>query len=672
MGLLAPLLTRNWSGANDRWYPISSYAQDTSAGVDVSPETALNCSDFLACIRVMSETVAKLPANIIKKTDKGRTRSKALEHPMYTVLHDAPNSEMTKFTFYEMIIVDLVTWGRSYHQIVWNNGGRVDSLWRFNPARMEVKRGAKNELVYVYKTQSGTPKAYLPRDELDIVGPQGGRSLVSLARESIGLASAAAQYGGSFFANDATAGVVIKHPGQRRMDDASFKRLKREIEEVQRGAKNARKTLILEQGMDISRMSLPPNDAQFLETRRFAKEEIAGWCLVPPHLIGANEHSTYTNIEHQERAGVTNMAMPWTCRIENAVNNKFFLTPERNHRLEFDFKALMRGDSEARSKYYQTMISMGAYNRNEVRALEDFNPMPGEQGEIYTVQMATVDLKQVANGELFGPAAAKPAPEIKIEEEERSLLECDCNNHPLQLTWEEREMTYRSIAGPRLQLREIWRKPLVALGKRIVSAEVAEIRKQIKKHRSERQIDAFKVWLDDFYKAFQGNVQAAALPAFMTYAEQVNSAAAIEIGEAAPEVDEFTQSYANAFAQRYTGSSNGQLQNMDEFEEIEQRIEEWEEDRPENVADRERYQLESAVAAFVFLSYKRSRTWVTAGKNCPACNRMSGRTATWEEPFLNAGDEVGDADSDQTPVKTYSDTWHTPLHRGCDCYIVGS
>ena len=172
------MITRNWSGINDKYYPLYARAEQTAAGIEVSPDSALTNTDFLACIRVMSETIAKLPANIIeRKIVNGRPeRHKDITHPLYSIFHDQPNEETTAVTFYEMMVVDLVTWGRSQHQIIKTNDGSIDSLWRFNPARMEVKRAPDGKLVYIYTTADGKEKLYPKENVLDIVGPLGGRS----------------------------------------------------------------------------------------------------------------------------------------------------------------------------------------------------------------------------------------------------------------------------------------------------------------------------------------------------------------------------------------------------------------------------------------------------------------------------------------------------------------
>jgi len=670
MGILAPIarmITRNWSGINDKYYPLYARAEQTAAGIDVSPDSALTNTDFLACIRVMSETIAKLPANIIeRKVVKGKPeRHKDIMHPLYAIFHDQPNEEMTAFTFYEMMVVDLVTWGRSYHQVVKTKDGSINSLWRFNPARMEVKRAPGGELVYIYKTADGTDKPYMKDDVLDIVGPLGGRSLVSLAKESIGLSSAAAKYGGAFFANDATAGVVLKHPATLR--DKEYERLKKDYDDSQRGAANARKTLILENGMTIDRMSLPPDDAQFLQTRKFAREEIAGWCLVPPHLVGANDRSTYNTLEQQSRAAITNMALPWSRRIEIAVNNKFFLkTP---YRLEFNFKMLLRGDTAAQANYLNTMIANGTISRNEARAIEDMNPQDGKGGDIYTVQMATINLEAVVDNDPFGNPQAEPT-ENQNANERCACGKCD--NADKDLTIEQREMKYRAAVGARLRLREVWRSAIRAMALRIVKSEVTAIRKQINKQRSIeniRGIDEFKTWLDTFYKQGVKRVAQSVIPTFTAYANEVGAAAAAEIQEAIPNLDQFIQDYAENYAKSYAGSSNGQLQNMDEFEEIEQRLDEWEEGRPDKETDRQRFQLEAAAAVAVFGYYTKTWTWVTSGKNCPLCNSMSGKTASKSQPFLEKGDVLEGGDN-QTPLEIFKPTFHTPLHRGCDCYIA--
>ena len=272
------------------------YFGTSGSGKSVTARSAIQVSTVYACVRVIAETVASLPLHVYEVTDKGST--KAQEHPLYRLLHDEPNSEMTSFVWREAMLTHLLLWGNSYSQIIRNGRGHILGLYPLLPDRMEVDRDSAGTLTYTYSLASGQTVRLLPEDVLHIpgLGFDGvmGYSPIALEKNAIGLGIAAEEYGSKFFSNGATPSGVLTHPNTVK----DPKKLRESWNAAYGGSANSGKVAILEENMKFERISMPNNEAQFLETRKFQVSEICRIYRVPPHLIGDLEHATFSNIEH--------------------------------------------------------------------------------------------------------------------------------------------------------------------------------------------------------------------------------------------------------------------------------------------------------------------------------------------------------------------------------------
>ncbi|MCM8710811.1 phage portal protein [Clostridium sp. SYSU_GA19001] len=354
------------------------------AGVVVNEETAMRISAVYACVRVIAETVASLPLPLYKRLPRGK--EKATYHPLYTVLHDMPNSDMTSFSFRETMMTHLLLWGNAYAQII-KRGNQIAELWPLHPAYVRVEREpGTNKLIYRYT--GGTQEiVYSSEQILHICGLSfdgiKGLSPISMARETIGLAQATEEFGSRFFSNGARPGGILQHPGIVKDPE----RLRKSWEEVYKGVQNSHKIAVLEEGMTYKEIGIPPNDAQFLETRKFQLNEICRIFRVPPHLIGDLERATFSNIEHQSIDFVVHTIRPWLVRWEQAIQKA--LIPEEERALyftKFTVDGLLRGDFKTRMDGYAVGRQNGWYSANDIREFEDLNPIPEEMGgDLYLV-----------------------------------------------------------------------------------------------------------------------------------------------------------------------------------------------------------------------------------------------------------------------------------------------
>jgi HK97 family phage portal protein len=356
----------------------------SDAGIAVNEHTALNYSSVLACVRVLSETLGSMPCITYRAVDQ--SREKASGHYAYRLLHDEPNPEHTPATFFETQMNQCARWGNSYAWIEWNNAGRPKALWPLNPAHMTVRR-VKRRLVYDYQDPDGEMTGkYLAEDILHVrtIGDDMvGWSPIRLARESIGTGMAAAKFGAKLFANGAKIGGILQVPGKLK-DKPQFTA---DFNKAYGSAENAQKTLVVDDGAKFIATSIPPDDAQFLETRKFQRTEIASIYRVPPHMIGDLERATFSNIEHQSLMFLSYTMLPWIKRFEQEITKKLL---GGGYFAKFQVLELLRGDMKTRFESYGIGIKDGWLCQNEVRAWEELPPIPG--GDVYRMQMQMVPL----------------------------------------------------------------------------------------------------------------------------------------------------------------------------------------------------------------------------------------------------------------------------------------
>lgn len=365
----------------------------TAAGKSVNERSAMQLTAVYACVRILAEGIAGLPLHLYK-CGKNGSREKAVDHPLYFLLHDEPNPEMTSFVFRETLMTHLLLYGNCYCQIIRDGRGQVTALYPLMPNQMSVDRDEKGQLYYTYlrsgeevDTMKKGTVYLLPEDVLHIpaLGFDGlvGYSPIAMAKNSIGMGLACEEYGAKFFANGAAPSGVLEHPGTIK----DITRLRESWNAIYGGSKNAGKVAILEEGMHYSPISISPNEAQFLETRKFQVDEIARIFHVPPHMIGDLERSTFSNIEQQSLEFVKYTLNPWVCRWEQALTRSLLSPKEkREYSIKFNVDGLLRGDYQSRMNGYAVGRQNGWMSANDIRELENMDKISEEQGgDLYLV-----------------------------------------------------------------------------------------------------------------------------------------------------------------------------------------------------------------------------------------------------------------------------------------------
>ena len=357
----------------------SFYFGMSGSGKSVSPTSAIQVSAVYACVRVIAETIASLPFHVYEATDEGSR--KAIEHPLYRLIHDEPNLEMTSFVWRETMLTHLLLYGNSYCQIIRTGRSKIDSLYPLLPDHMEVDRDSKGNLTYTYTTSDGKTWALDPTEVLHVpgLGFDGvvGYSPIALEKSAIGLGIAAEEYGSKFFSNGARPSGILTHPNTVK----DPKKLRESWNAAYGGSVNSGKVAVLEENMSYTPISIPNSEAQFLETRKFQVSEICRIYRVPPHMVGDLEHATFSNIEHQSISFAVHTIRPWVVRIEQAMNRALFAEKEKGvFYVRFNMDGLMRGAYKERMEGYAIGRQNGWLSMNDIRGLENMNPVSEEDG----------------------------------------------------------------------------------------------------------------------------------------------------------------------------------------------------------------------------------------------------------------------------------------------------
>lgn len=376
----------------------------SSSGKVVNERTAMQMTAVYSCVRILSEAIAGLPLFVYKYGDDG-SKDKYLDHPLWRVLHDEPNPEMTSFVFRETMMNHLLLTGNAYAQIIRNARGDVVALYPLMPDRMTVDRDSHGRLFYRYRKSIDDPPEVsgnkpndvilAPSDVLHILGlgfdGLVGYSPIAMAKNAVGLAIAAEEYGAKFFANGAAPGGVLEHPGTIKDPE----RIRQSWQSTFGGSNNSNKIAVLEEGLKYTPIAISPEQAQFLETRKFQINEIARIFRVPPHMLADLEKSSFSNIEQQSLEFVKYTLDPWVIRWEQAMNKSLLLESEKKDVFtKFNVDGLLRGDYASRMTGYATARQNGWMSANDIRQLENLDRIPVELGgDLYLINGAMTKLQ---------------------------------------------------------------------------------------------------------------------------------------------------------------------------------------------------------------------------------------------------------------------------------------
>jgi len=632
-----------------------SYGTSTATGKRINEVTAMGNTALSACVSLLSETVATLPLHIYRRD--GRNREVESNHPTARLIAD-PNPEMDAVQFRETLQAHALTWGNGFAEIEYNNAGLPIRLWPLLPHKTTMHRDDRGQSYY---TTTVTGRTFvLPADRVfHLVGPgyDGllGRSPIRQHREALGLSSAAEQFGAAWFGNGSRPSGVLTHPAALSRDAKS--NLRKSWEAAHSGLTNSQRVAVLEEGVKWESIGIPPEDAQFLETRKFQVEEIARIYRVPLHLIQHMEKSTSwgSGIEELGQGLVTYTLQPWLVRWEQRIDSRLIPGGDRGTRYaKHAVEGLLRGDSAKRAEFYSRMIQIGVYSLNEVRALEDHNPIDG--GDAHFVPLNLIPLDQATREMVLEPREAEPV-------ETRSLPKT-----------EERNLRLRR------RQRDAYRPLFLSAAERVVRWEIARLEAALKRARAANNPDVMGEFVGDSADALRAYVSRQFGPVIASYAEAMWMQAVEELAseQDMPEdfrafVDEYREGIANRWANESQASIRGIIANggdpEDIFDALEMRLGSWEVDRAESQTNAEAVQSTGAFmkAAYGYLGVQVLR-WAANPGACELCQQMDGRTVSITEPFIPEGGTVNAPNV--SPLVVTRNIGHPPLHKGCGCDVV--
>ena len=652
----------------------------TESGVDVNESSASNLSAVYNAINIISGTISTLPIHLYKKTSNNK-RKIITDHPSLMRLKYRANPLIPAINFREAITAHILAWGNCYAEKVYNVLGQIVELWPITPDRVNP-RWNNGTIEYEVKV-SGKPDVIIKRENMLHIAGLGydgliGYSVIRKAAESIGLSLGAEKFGARYFGANTNMGGAIKYP--RALGSDGKKNLKESLADYT-GGKYSHRWMILEQGMEIEKLGFSPDESQFLQTRKFQISEIARWFNLPPHKLKDLERATFSNIEEQQTEYVTDTLVPWLTKIEQ--NYGIQLLTEKEHRLGYYFKhsvkGLLRGNSAARADYYTKRFYLGTITPNEIRSYEDEDPLDSDNADKTYIQMNLMPLDDIDKA-----IDAKLTPK-KIPGEDITVENEPPEPEQKSLDWAKNQVkliTYRNIiARDKISKRYhplikdaasqvIWREG-------ILINRIFKGKNSLNENRANGNIEQD---IEATYKTFKPYVEKKMLPVFMAFADSVFNQALLEIGESVDEVpDDIVleiNRYTDVYAKRHIGSSSGQLIKIlndsgDDFQDqIQQRLDEWQETRASKIANNETVRLASFMAQTTFFSYGYKTYWrIRGAETCPYCRALNGKTVSQGQSFFEGGEEHEPKGAKNGPMLIRSTVMHPPLHRGCDCFI---
>jgi HK97 family phage portal protein len=588
---------------------------------------------------------------------------------------------MTSFEFWEMAIVHLLLWGNFYAEIVVDGRGEVAALWPIPPRLVTPRRLANKRLVYDLEIPED-PRTFDAEWVFHVPSMRTnglkGLSVVGQAREAIGLGMAAERYGAAVFGNGVVPGGVLEHPGE--LSDGAYERLQATWKDRHQGLDNAHRLAILEEGMKYNKIGVPPEDAQFLETRKFQRSEVAGMFRVPPHMIGDLDRATFSNIEHQSTEYVVYSLQPWLRRIEaRALVSLLLRKDQERFFAEFLVDGLLRGDSVSRNQAYSTARNWGWMSVNEIRQRENLNPIDG--GDVFLQPMKMVEAGGDGSGtDRSGRTGRTGQMGWTGAVERRSAEEV------------------AAVGQERQRMAGSFRRQMGDVAQRVVNREVNDVRnaarRLLKAERARsgdrpeqggrlerRSVAEFETWVQEFYREHGHTAREYLLSTMTSAAELTVDSVERETGRRWPddELESWVYNYTDSRCNVWVGDHRravigatraAQDAGEDPLPAVEAALDEIQATAAERFSRDQGTRLINAVATTIYAYFVLRMIWYSFGESCDYCKQLNGREIGPSQFFLQMGDELVDAVG--SALRMAGNVRHAPLHDGCDCQVVAA
>lgn len=508
----------NWPGDGIR----------TAAGTTVTEEKALALSAVWRAVRLCTQDIASMPFLLYSRKERGKER--ALGHPLYTLLHDRPNPEMSSHIYWETVQGHIELWGNHYSEIQYRGDGSVAALWPLMPDRTWPER-KNGEKVYHTRLPSGETKTLSDARVFHVPGfgfdGLVGKSPIALAREALGFHLAVREYGARYFGNGARSSGVLMHP--EHIGPEALQSIRNDWERLHSGLDNSHRIAILEEGVTYQQISISPEDSQFLETQRFGIQDVARWFGVPLHMLADNSMSPASNVEQASLDWVMHGIRPRAVRIEKAVN--WDIVPQGKLFAEFLLVSLLRGDMAARGQFYNTMFNLGAMSQNDIREAENMNAI--ENGDTYYVP-----LNMIPSQFAMLPPEPAPAPSVPAEEEEDEPAE---PKEPAPTRNRKVQLRQRLAKQYQVLFRDAATR---ALSRELIAARRARAKGP----------QGFASWREEFYPKHRDYLAGVFLPVLNAYGSSAADCTGMDL-----DVDGLATLAASDAAERWVEVSNADI-----------------------------------------------------------------------------------------------------------------
>lgn len=632
-------------------------------GRPVNDQRALSLSAIYNAVSVIAGDLATVSLKLYRARDDGG-REEERGHALWDLLTLSPAEGITSADWREASQGHLLLRGNAYSEIVRMGNGHVDQLRIHAPT--DVQR-VTVEGTSVYKIVPER-RWVMGGDMLHVHGPGGngidGWSVIKLARENWGLASALEESNARFIANASRPSGFLTTEASMKPD--TLAKIRDLWGKRNTGLDNVGGTPVLDGGFTWQQVGLSAEDSQYIESRKLSINDIARWFNIPPHMIKDLDRATFSNIEHQAIEYVRGTLLPWAIRWQQHLDLKLLTEKERRAGLfiAFNLDSKLQGDVQTRSQAQKMWLESGAMTPNEIRRLENRPALPG--GDRALIRMDMMPLDRIDEVQ-----------EVETDEEGRTRVRFYEQRGSGE---RERTETPREIRSPdmRLQLRASFEPLILGGAERMVKGEVRDVKRLLAKMRSEGWTESelrqrLEAYYFDEYPALATSWMGHIL---RSYAEAVARAAAEEIAaEVAIDAGGFADEYTEGFVARYAGRSRRDLMGV-ETDQIESRLNVWVDGdsqvapKPQQVANREAVKLGDFIARQTFIAGGIGYlVWRSIGDSCPYCTRLNGKRIDPRTSFIQAGEEFEGEGSD-VPLVPKNNVSHAPAHRGCNCTIV--
>jgi len=646
--------------------------KDTASGEIYTPTQAMRFSAIYACINMLSETLRVLPLHLYQRSATGsRKRVRVDDHPVAQMFRHGPNPHMDKGTFKYLMMRHMLVHGQSFWEQERDGGGRLRGLWPLAPDRVRVVVDRRTP-TYLFDAFTGEGGRAIQRQNMLHVFNQTsngwtGVSPLQEVLESVGSYIATEKLAATYFKNNAVPQTIL-FKKDRPLSPEARKRITAELEDAHRGVENSHKFAMLQEPFEIKQLGLTLEQAQMIEARQFTTVDMARIFNLPPHMIQDLTHATFSNIEQQSINYVVYSVQPWLSAIENVINKQLLLMNEQDEFFcEFSVEGLLRGDVAARGLWYQQMILSGVMSRNEVRDLENMNPIDGLDEMLVPMNMGGANDEPSKGPEQDGDAKTRRATDINtLEFRELAAL-------PMA----EARGAYETRAKNRLALRDQYRPIIREQYGRLVRREVDAIGKAVKQFMNERSEADFLKWLDSYAEDLPKQYRDLLETTMRGYMDATAKTALEEVGVQGVDMDDFFEDYIRVRAETEAAKLANEIRAVmdvaaengkDPSAEIKGRLEEWLEKKADKFAENETIRANSAAAreAMERGGVVRLR-WVAVGKNCPLCASLDGQIVGVRQAFVNKGSVLNPGGANS--LTAHQNVLHSPLHRGCDCFV---